>query len=262
VNRSKPAPRLLQVVARRQLSPNLLRLTFTGEALSNFPPDRESATLKLLLPHDGQSWSDYLASLAGQGKKPVKRTYTLRSHRPELGEIDIDFSLHENPGPATRWAMAANIGSELAISGPGRQRLTPAAANRVLFFADMSALPALQANLEKVAANVVVSAFVHVIAEQDKQPLAVAADGPDVSERWIVEADHRAGADALCAALIEHYLADAYYWIAGEATMVKRLRDYLMSHSVPRSDRHCSGYWQAGFDEDNFQPIKRGSEFD
>jgi NADPH-dependent ferric siderophore reductase len=47
------------------------------------------------------------------------RTYTVREHRKDVGELDIDFAVHGPGGsPATRWAARASEGSRVALLGP------------------------------------------------------------------------------------------------------------------------------------------------
>ena len=53
--------------------------------------------------------------------RAVMRSYTVRAQRyAEDGstEIDIDFALHEDGGPACRWAEAAVPGQRLTVLGP------------------------------------------------------------------------------------------------------------------------------------------------
>jgi len=101
-------PRLASVKHKRHLTPNMLRVTFGGDALSGFPTDAASANIKLLLPHEGQTVAAYHASLQGTGSKPIKRTYTVVDFRDDTNELDIDFALHPDSGPATRFAENAS----------------------------------------------------------------------------------------------------------------------------------------------------------
>ncbi len=47
------------------------------------------------------------------------RTFTIRAFRREALELDIDFALHGDGGPASRFANEVKPGDLLAISGPG-----------------------------------------------------------------------------------------------------------------------------------------------
>ena len=92
----KRAARLAEVKQSVRLTPNMLRVTFSGEALTGFPTDAASANIKLLLPHENQTEAAYHASLQGEGIKPIKRTYTVVEYRESSNELDIDFALHEH----------------------------------------------------------------------------------------------------------------------------------------------------------------------
>ena len=50
---------------------------------------------------------------------PVFRSYTVREHRPEAGDIDIDFVAHGDQGVAGPWAQAAQPGHQVAILDQG-----------------------------------------------------------------------------------------------------------------------------------------------
>ena len=115
-------PRLAEVVCTKHVTPNMLRVTFSGSAMLGFPTDAASANIKLLLPHANQDEASYHASLLGEGVKPIKRTYTVVEYRDAVNELDLDFALHEHSGPATRFAMQAKAGDKVAIAGPSAPR--------------------------------------------------------------------------------------------------------------------------------------------
>src|SRR5829696_1022227 len=46
------------------------------------------------------------------------RNYTVRAHRPERAEIDIDFFLHGDLGRASAWAARAEPGDQVGFAGP------------------------------------------------------------------------------------------------------------------------------------------------
>ncbi|MEC3947857.1 siderophore-interacting protein [Sphingobium sp. HWE2-09] len=50
-----------------------------------------------------------------------ERAYTMRAHRPDVGEIDMDFVLCQevtNPGLAEVWIRQVTIGSRAQLCGP------------------------------------------------------------------------------------------------------------------------------------------------
>jgi NADPH-dependent ferric siderophore reductase len=48
-----PEPRTLAVIAKRHVTPNMLRVTLGGSGLADFPENQTSAYVKLRLPDDG-----------------------------------------------------------------------------------------------------------------------------------------------------------------------------------------------------------------
>jgi len=134
----KSPPRLAQVKRSTLVSPNMRRVTFGGDAMLGFPTDAASANIKLLLPHADQTDDEYHASLMGEGKKPIKRTYTVVEYREAENELDIDFALHENGGPATQFAMNAKADDQVGIAGPSRPKLVDTTADWFLIAGDMT----------------------------------------------------------------------------------------------------------------------------
>ncbi len=124
----------LAVVSTRRLGPSLVRVTFTGagdEDLEDFASGGRDQSLSLFLPHPGQPEpvlppvvdGDLYGALGAWRAMPddvraVMRSYTVRQQRRDPNEIDIDFAVHEDGGPACRWAQQAAPGDRVAVLGP------------------------------------------------------------------------------------------------------------------------------------------------
>jgi NADPH-dependent ferric siderophore reductase len=103
------------VTAVRDLTPHMRRLTIAAAEFADYAPVGPDEYLGLLLPrnervplvlpaNDGTgNIRAATASLPG-AERPDLRWYTLRDHRPDSREIDIDFVLHGDEGPGTRFA--------------------------------------------------------------------------------------------------------------------------------------------------------------
>ena len=86
------------------------------------------------------------------------RTYTIPHLRPAQCDVDIDFVLHGETGPASRWALHAQPGANLQIVAPDRrfsaeqigdfEWTPPAELGQLLLMVDATALPATEAFLE------------------------------------------------------------------------------------------------------------------
>ena len=246
-------------------TPNVLRVTFGGDALADFPANRETANVKLLLRRDGQDEGAYLAALEGEGERPIKRTYTVLAHRAPDGtrgaELDVDFALHDAPGPATRWALAAAPGDRIGLAGPGAPKRVDPHADWFLLAGDASALPAIAANLAALDRKATGHALVEVVDPADRRELGAPAG---VAVRWIVP-DPQAPMRALVAAVkaIEWPPGTPFAWVAGETGAVRELRAWLArERALDGAHRYTGGYWQVGHDEDSHQLIKRAEPMD
>ena len=102
-----------------------------------FPENQESGYVKLLFPSD-------------EANKSIMRSYTIRAFDAADQAITLDFADHGNAGPASTWANVAEPGDPMTIRGPGETKLAAANADWHLLAGDMSALPALAVNLERL----------------------------------------------------------------------------------------------------------------
>lgn len=235
----------------------MLRVTFSGDAMLGFPTDAASANIKLLLAHAHQDDASYMASLQGEGDKPIKRTYTVVEYREALNELDLDFALHEDSGPATRFALNAKPGDKVGIAGPSRPKLVDTDADWFLIAGDMTALPAIEANIKTLPANASGFIVIEVQDEADKREFALPEN---IKLQWLVNPEPHSGKSQLANVVMDLEWLDGTpnVWIAGESTTVRELRSYLAkSKQLDRAHRYTSGYWIIGQDEDAFQMVKR-----
>ncbi len=239
----KPAPRQLKVIRKTAISPNMLRVTLGGEEMAGFPDNRDSANFKLLIP--------------GAQPKPTVRTYTVRSFDPVAGEVDVDFVLHADHGPASDWAMRAGAGDRVGFAGPGTPKWVDFSADWFFIGGDMSALPAIGANIERLPADAKGYAVLEIIDDADRQDLPFPA-GLEVD--WLVNKDPNTPSTYLQDKVMSLPWMDGRpaVWFAGESGAVKALRRYfIFEREVAKSDLYTSGYWQIGLTEDRHQIVKR-----
>ncbi|MER7833535.1 siderophore-interacting protein [Streptomyces sp. NPDC095602] len=262
----------LQVVATRRLGPSLIRVTFTGagnEDLSGFASGGRDQSLSLFLPHPGQPEpvlppvvdGDLYGALGAWRAMPddvraVMRSYTVREQRRGADgttEVDIDFAVHEDGGPACRWALAASEGDRVAVLGPavadntGVRFQLPEDADEVLMWGDETALPAASAILEWLPAGTRAQVWLEVPHAGDRLELRTDADA---TVTWLVREEGAPPAvEAVRAAEVSG--AAPYVWLAGESGSVKALRRHFVNER--RFDRRrvtFVGYWRKGVSED------------
>ncbi|MFJ5833755.1 siderophore-interacting protein [Streptomyces sp. NPDC093089] len=261
----------LQVDRTRRLGPSLVRVTFTGDDLKEFAAGGRDQSLSLFLPHPGQEAPvlppldnpDMYAILGAWRAMPdderaVMRSYTVREQRTEPREIDIDFAIHEDGGPACRWAGRAKAGDQVVVLGPAvadntgvRFRL-PEDADSVLIWADETALPAASAILEWLPAETRAHVFLEVPFSGDRTELATEADA---TVTWLVREEGAPSAvDAVRGAELPG--ASPYVWIAGESGAVKALRrHFVRERELDRRRVTFVGYWRKGLSEDALREV-------
>ena len=187
-----------------RLSASFLRVTLRGDDLENFHFVGLDQRVKLVFPHGASGldsfpretedwysiWRDTPAA-----ERCVLRTYTVRDARRTLREIDIDFVIHGETGPATRWVSHAKVGDELMVVGPdarsldpndprriGGAEFNPGNAGRILLAGDETAAPAICGILESLPRKSRGQVFIEVPTASDILP--VAAPG-GVSVCWL-----------------------------------------------------------------------------
>ncbi|ELP3489690.1 siderophore-interacting protein [Pseudomonas aeruginosa] len=186
---SQPAYRLFNVELKRreQLSPALTRFVFGGPEVAEMKTLAADQRIKIFFPDasgqppslpGGSEWYQAYRSVE-PARRPPMRTYTIRALRAEQEEVDVEFVLHGENGPASAWATHARIGDRLQLAAPNRQYgddpggyewKPPAGVRHILLIADETALPAVAGILEELAGETeppVVEAFLEVPGEAD-----------------------------------------------------------------------------------------------
>lgn len=245
--------RMLEVLGAAQVTPKMRRITFGGDELEGFG---EGPNLKILIPPPNRAvpelpvtGADGRAVWPPDDRKPTVRTYSLRAHRPEKGEIDVDFVLHNNGGAATSWAARAKRGDIVGVGGPGGR--TVSAADWYLIAGDHAALPAIAAMLEKLPAHAHGRAFIEVPDVAEQQPLT---SNTDIEIVWLHRNGMPAGADSLLpAAVLATSWPNAgrvFAWAGCESSAVRTIRAHWRDER--RLDRRqilAIGYWRRGMTE-------------
>ena len=242
----------------RQLSPNFRRITLVGERLITMPFAGADQRVKLILPQPGQAQphvDDTMGVLdmlrLPADVRPVVRTYTIRHHRPAAAEVDVDFALHGELGPASRWAQTARPGDHAALYGPAAEYEPPEDTQWQLIVGDDTALPAVAAIVESLRSYDRAQVIVEVADAADIQDL----DSPaDIEIRWLVRGHtpaHESSQLLEAVRATELPALPSYFWLAGESSIVTAIRRHLVTErAVSRDDVQFTGYWRHGVRED------------
>lgn len=270
--------KLFDVTLQRktQLSPHMMRITLAHPSVNDMATWAPDQRVKLFFPAadgsparlaQGEGWYARFKAMIAD-RRPAMRTYTIRHLRAEQGEVDIDFVLHGETGPASRWALRAQPGDSMQILAPDRRFSAndaggfewkpPQVLNQVLLVADGTALPAAMGILDELAAKAAppqTQAFFEVDSAQDMLPVP---DWPGLTVEWLIREKTTAGTlmvEAVQKAVppintstvgqavelaevdidkeilweIAETAAEGFYgWIAGESAAVMSLRRYLI----------------------------------
>ncbi|MEV1286560.1 siderophore-interacting protein [Micromonospora sp. NPDC049679] len=257
------------VVRSRRLTPSMVRVTFGGEQLATFAGGGRDQSLSLFLPHPGQSapvvpihsgedwFSEWRA--IDPGERAVMRSYTVREQRRAQAEVDIDFALHGDTGPASRWAGRVRPGDRVVMLGPAVEDnrgvcfRPPPGTDHVLMAADETALPAVGAILAWLPAGMRARVWIEVPDVADIQDLPSAATA---EVRWLVRGTTPPGSGLLVEAVRGARMpaGTPYAWIAGESASVRTLRRHLVAErGLHRRQVTFAGYWRLGASNDDLQ---------
>jgi NADPH-dependent ferric siderophore reductase len=252
----RPSARLLTVKDAWYLTPNMIRVVFSGPELDGFPKGREGGNCKLMIPEVGETKADFAGRLRN-GPSPVKRTYTVRKFDAATQELSIDFVAHGDEGPASRWASLAKSGAFLGFAGPSTPKVAHFEADWYLVAADPSAIPVAAAALEAMPRDAKGVAIFEVTSPEDRQDIDIPKG---FAVHWLVQSDPHIASTA------QETLIRSLDWpdgrvqtcIAGESGVIRSLRVFLANEKqLPREDVYISGYWKIGLVEDDHQQAKR-----
>ena len=241
------------VSAVTDVTPGMRRVTFTGDGLADYPVLGSDQYARLLLPREGQdepalpvgpSWYAALMRME-RDQRPVVRNYTLRAVRPESCEVDVDFVLHGDTGPAAAWAARVAPGAVAGLIEQGTLWTPDPSADHVLLCADETGLPAAMTILEQLPADTTVTAVLEVPAAQDEQPVPA---GRDVV--WLHRSDPHGTPGRLLLAHVPTLPTRAgrgQAWVAGESAMATGVRRHLVrERGYAKGDVSFTGYFKAG----------------
>jgi len=248
-----------QVLHSTALSPNLHRVTITGDALADFPWRGFDHWFRLFLrlPHQtgfhlpelsGTGWWRQYR-LLGKADRPHCSNYTVGGYRPAQREMDIDFVVHRDAtgaleGAAAIWACAAQPGESLALLDQGILFDPPADATEVTIVADESGLPAVTGILQSLPRTTVGRVLQEVPTALDMREFDAP---PGMAITWLVRDDPALvpGGKALDAVLGLPALDPAgYAFVVGESTLATAGRRQLHRLGLPKNRITFSGFWK------------------
>lgn len=233
------------------LTPHMTRITVQAPELADFVPVGPDEYLGMMFPRTAESplvipesgELDSIRALVAaipESERPDLRWYTVRAHRPELTEVDIDFVVHGDEGPGTRFASRARVGDVVGIRECSAVYAMPGDARTRILVGDESSLPAIARILETTdCADTQV--FIEVADASERHQLA-----GDVV--WVERGARAPGAALEAAVRAAEIAADVdYVWLCGERQWVQNIRRHLADErGVSKARITFSGYWRIG----------------
>lgn len=260
---------LTEVRAVSYPTPRFARITFGGGDLEDFISLGPGEFVYVLLPPGGRSgltvnreftWDQFRNM--PERDRPRGAYYTIREHRSEKAELDLDFLLHSEDekrnatapddtvleNSASRWAARAKPGDPVALWGPRITYDPPSATGWQLLVADETGLPAVAAILRSLPEGARASTIIQVADESEEQRLDSAGE---VEITWL---HHGGGPDSPVSPLVEAVRAlrfpesvskeEIYVWGAGESEMVAALRRHLKNErGIKAEAMSLTPYW-------------------
>lgn len=229
------------VVDAHDLSPNLRRVTLSGDALGEWvstgKPD-EFVHIHIPGPDAAEGWED---------DHDIARHYTVRRWDPAARTMLVDVVTHGH-GLGASWARDCSPGSVAAISAPRGYYGPPEHTTKRMLFADATGIPAVARILEEATEDESFQVFIEVLDADDEIDLPSAAQ---VDVTWVVGGNGR----ALCE-IVSHMESldepsdDTYIWVACETSASRAARKHIRTHWM----RHHSfyrivGYWHFNQEE-------------
>lgn len=245
--------RELTVTRVVDVTPTLRRITLTGPELAEYQVEGGTAaafrsegfddSVKVLVPGDGDArpplpvqGPDRL-EWGAAGGRPIAKDYTPRfASDTELG---LEFVRHGH-GFASTWVQTVAPGSLTWIVGPTRSSLWPEGIDAAILLADETALPAIGRLLDEWPTTRTIPTEI-VIEVPTPESIAPLPEIPGVNVRWV----HGRDAWVSAAEQLPWPEGDVFVWVAGEASGVRRIRQFVSTErGVPKDLLDATGYWR------------------
>lgn len=277
---------MADVITTKRVTPNMMRVTLGGSDLDRFTVAGRDQWFRLFLPRAGQDilrlptrtsalwYAEYLTT--PKARRPWVRNYTVRSARPDLNEIDVDFVLHgegsagdggsgdtrdrdgdvtNGPdaahGPGAGFALAAEHGVRVGLLDQGVTYDPRHEHDWTLLIAEESGLPAVAGICESLPDAARGIAVVEIPTAEDVQDFRTPSG---VEVRWVVRSDddpHAVPGRAALAELraLDHAVFDGvgHAFAVGESSLATGARRHLVGErGMPKAHVDFVGYWRHG----------------
>ncbi|ATH07065.1 hypothetical protein BIY24_03670 [Halobacteriovorax marinus] len=235
-----------KILKTELITPNLRRLTVDIAELENIDSNARGGYIKLAVMRDGEE---------------LKRSISIAEVDTEKKVMALDFVNHGGAGPAAQFAREATVNSEIAFYGPGPRRDVDTTCSEYIFVGDMTAFPALKAQLELMRERNEAKKC-HVIVEaKSSEDFSYFSKLEDYEHFDFTFIEGNFTALSLLENLKKTSIdtsKNLSLWCAGERLAINEIRGYLRENSeLNFEDKYTSSYWQCGLDQSEHSKLKK-----
>lgn len=261
--RNRFTARRATVLGAGRVAPSIVRVTVSGPDFGDFastgPADHvrvffpDAATGELVAPRPIGDGDD---GIIRPDRESISRDFTpLPRTTPDGMEVDLDFFVHPNPGPASSWAETARPGDELVLLGPRGSRHAPQEIDGLILICDETSLPSASRWVRDMPPGTPVRVIATVSGPSD-WVMGYLGSPPDLAVQTL--APDGSGAAVIAALDLLGPIGDGVFvWAAGEAASLVAVRRHLRrTLGLPAAQAQVSGYWRRGVEAfDHHAPI-------
>lgn len=250
----------LTLLKKEWITPSIRRVVLTGPELADFPEGQEGSYMKLLLPKAGT------CELGDRDPNDLelsaywKRSYTIRRVDQKKMLLVLEVAHHDPGGPAAEWAQGAVAGDQILVTGPGPVQMLDSSSDWVFLAGDLTGLPGIVANLERLPASARGYAVIELPSLYDKREVK-SPEG--VQLHWLESHPHKSHESSLVEHVrgLEWLPGRVSVWAASEYEIMKGLREYFVkSRGLKKQDAYISSYWKWGASDEEHKLAKRAEE--
>ncbi|MTG98945.1 MULTISPECIES: siderophore-interacting protein [Myroides] len=262
--------KVFKLLNREYITPRFIRLTLGGNDVSDFKETTIGVNNKVFIAPKGCS-EVYLPEFdfekgawkpQEESTKPYVRTYTHRGINIEKNELYIDFVAHGDEGPASDFAINAEIGSQIGVAmGCEASELVPEVEWYYLI-GDATAIPVLSAILESLPNTAKAKVIIEVETEEDVQNLSSEAT---FDIEWVI--NPTPGQNSQVASKVIDFVnsnalpESKFVYLASEFSTVKELRNFFRKEkNWSREDLYAYSYWKFGKAESASEADRRAEK--
>ena len=234
---------LLAVKSKTFLTPHYIRIVLSGDDIGNFRYAQVGDNNKLLIPNEHTDFS-----VEGRPEGDI-RTYTLRALDLAKGEMTVDFVAHGEEGPASNWAINAQVSDQLMVFMKQKNKQLFKPADWYCLVGDHTALPVISVILESLPEDAVGKVLLEVYSSEDVLELQKPV-GVDI--QWIYN-DHPGEQTLLPDFFTQIEIPEngtRFLYSAAEFQSVRAIQDQIRSKEfISRDEWQSFSYWKYGVAE-------------